>query len=460
MTAPTSELQVRTDLSPTQALTRQGYTPQTLDDLRQICSWIAKSRLAPRGFDTPEKVFIGCQTAMEAGLPMLTGLRMMYIVHNVPSWVGKGALALIRSSGACDQPPILRYEGEGKQLRAIWKFKRKDMPQPVEVDYTWEQAVKAGYDRKEGAWQSDPKGMLGWRACSRMADRYFSDVLCGLPMMEEVRDWPPEAFDRIDGGEAPGGEAGTEPDPLMAGAGEPAAQTVTTHDSLPAEPVPATSEIEDAEVVADAEAGVEIECPHCGAVHLYGAASDFACLDCGADVREEPEPTGEEATHHAPITFTPALLVKMLGRLGVKVTQKVVKEWTEPQQAAAYDWAYDEQMVRDAAEAKVDYDRTWQGPPPEFLPIKAEPKPTPATPEPEVPEQVSEFSTMGGSCITTRQAGVLRGMAQNRCTELGLKEADARFKFVTEALGCKSEQVTEDRYEEAKEQLKVFAPEF
>lgn len=464
MTQAGSELEARKDLTLTQAITSEGWKPQTFDDLRQVCTWIASSRLAPRGFDTPEKVFIGCQTAMEAGLPMLSGLRMLYVVHNVPAWLGKGALALIRSKGVCDEPPVLRYEGEGNERRAVWRFKRKDMPLAVEVSYSWGQAVRAGYDKKEGAWQSDPDGMLSWRGVSRMGDRYFSDVLCGLDIFEAVRDYPPEAFERSGVGELPTGEPAADQDPLMVGAGQPstAEDDSQTHDSLPAEPAPTSTipgtEPEDADVIDPAPEGdsaaEELECEKCGTVDLYGPASDYLCTACGHDVRT---PHREEPPDLP--TFTPALLVKMLGRLKVKVTQKTVKAWTDEQQVAAYNWAFSEQMALDAEEAKVQYDKEYPDKP-EFLP-GGKPAAEPAKePEKDAGSQVSEFSTPGGSCITTRQAGVLRGLAQNRCIELGLKEPDARMTFTMEALGCAAEEVTEDKYEEAKEVIRVFAPEF
>ena len=86
--------------------------------------------------------------------------------------------------------------------------------------------------------------------------------------------------------------------------------------------------------------------------------------------------------------------------------------------------------------------------------------PAAAPPPAEEPTEPSPFSTIGGNCITTRQAGALRGMALNRCTELGLTEADARQMLIMEVFGCDAAQVTEDMYEAAKSAIKEGEVEF
>jgi hypothetical protein len=463
----TSDLVPRDDLALSPKLSSPaGWKPESLDDYKQICEWIARSGIAPRGFDSPAKVFIGLQTAMEAGLPMLGGLRMLYIVNRIPTWTGAGALALIRSKGVCDQPPELRYEGEGKTRRAIWRVKRKDMKKPVEVDYSMADAIKAGLDRKEGSWQTATDDMLGWRGVARLGKRYFSDILLGLSIAEEVQDWPPEAFAQATSETLPTGEPPEVADPIMVGAGAGApAQAEDPRPVEPAQPAPTSAE---PEPVEGNGGGVMIECPRCEMTHLYGPASDYLCVSCGCDVRdippEEPgaegEPMGGEEVPTLPCTLPQ--LRKMLKRVGIIISQKGAKEWTETECIEAYNWAFDEQLALDAQEAGVDYERTHPNRP-SFLP---EPKreqtapPSPVPPTPQEESQPSPYSTPGGSCITTREAGVLRGMAQNRCTELGLKEPDARLTFVMDALGCAAEQVTTDMYELAKLCLKEHTPEF
>jgi hypothetical protein len=453
MTAAASELATREDLSVSTALSTAGWVPKTLDDLKQICSWVAKSRIAPPGFDSPEKVFIGLQTAMEAGLPMLSGLRMLYIVHNVPSWLGKGVLALIRSKGVCKMPPELSFSGEGDARAATWKFQRKDMPKAISVTYTWADAKRAGLDKKSGAWQTNPDDMMSWRAASRMGDRYFSDILLGLDIYEVVRDLPPEAFEHVAPPQPASIAAPDVADPLMVGVGEPAqpGQQVPQAGGTEA---PAPTSTEEPPDLEDGGEMTMVECPRCKQLYVEGAS---VCPACGLELQvegaeQEPEPEEKEPPVDLPT------LRKMLKRVGVTVAGKVSSAWSNAQQIEAYNWAFDEQYAIDAVEAKVGYDR--QVPEkPDFLPaIKraAAPADTPpaAAAEPDPAGEPSPYSTPGGVCITARQAGALRGMAQNRCVELGLTEGDARHTLLAEALGCDTGRVTEDMYEAAKVAVK------
>ena len=190
------ELVTRKDLDITEQITSAGFVPKTMDDFKALCNWIWRSKLAPKGFQSPEQIFIACQTAMEARMPIMAGLRCQYVINGKPCWDGQGALALIRSQGRCKLMPRLRWEGEGDDHRAIWRFQREDDHEPIEVEYSVAEATSAGLWKKQGPWQTNPNDMLAWRAVSRMGKYYFSDTLLGLDIAESVRDYPREALDR------------------------------------------------------------------------------------------------------------------------------------------------------------------------------------------------------------------------------------------------------------------------
>jgi hypothetical protein len=194
MSGDETALVEREGLSVSQAVDRKGYVPQTLDDMRAVCGWIKKSGLAPKGFNTPEQIFIAAQTALEAGMGIMAGLRVLYVIHNKPAWDGQGALALIRASGTCRLSPRVRFEGTGDALKAVWRFMRNEDSEPTEVEYSVEDAKLANLWGKSGPWTNAPKDMLAWRGVSRMGKMYFSDVLLGLDIAEAVKDYPPEAF--------------------------------------------------------------------------------------------------------------------------------------------------------------------------------------------------------------------------------------------------------------------------
>jgi len=212
-------------------------------------------------------------------------------------------------------------------------------------------------------------------------------------------------------------------------------------------------------------------CPDCGSEDVYPESGPFGCTsECGCtDVR--PALTAPEAAKEEPApttTITLAQLRKMLKRVGVTVAGKVTSTWTREECVAAYNWAYDEQASLDAAESGVGYEREFPERP-GFLPGAAPPPaptappatapPAAAAPPPtEEPGEPSPFSTLGGMCITARQAGALRGMAQNRCTELSLKDSDARHALLRDALGCDAGRITEDMYEAAKIAVREYVP--
>ena len=387
-------LATREDLSITTALEEGGYwKPRHLDDMRQVCVWIAKSGIAPTGFNTPEKIFIGLQTAMECGLPPLSGLRMLYVVHNIPSWRGTGALALIRSRGRCSLPPVLRYEGEGDGLRAIWRFQRSDMPGAVDVDFSVADAKQAGLWGKTGPWSSDPKGMLGWRACSRMADRYFSDILAGLQLMEVVQDFPAEAFEQVAAGGATAmtasGTLDAGEDPLLQ-SGTPSPQPAPT---APATPAVVPDQILEPDPKPKPKARAKAKAKPKGPSAVEAALGDQAA-------RTESVPMGEPAGDNEP---------PPLGDTSEAPTQEI--------SAPSAD--------QGATGGASDQDD-------------------------------QPFCIDGDPTITKRKAGSLRGLAGNRCIELGLDAPDARFTLCQEALGCAADAVTDSMYEAAKDAIKTY----
>lgn len=196
------ELVTRKDLDITEEISSAGFVPKTMADFKALCNWIWKSKFAPKGFDTPEQVFIACQTAMEARMPIMAGLRCQYVINGKPCWNGQGALALIRSQGRCKLMPRLRWEGDDDNHRAIWRFQREDDHEPIEVEYSVADAKRAGLWMKKSRtgestpWMTNPDDMLAWRAVSRMGKYYFSDTLLGLDIAESVRDYPRDAIDR------------------------------------------------------------------------------------------------------------------------------------------------------------------------------------------------------------------------------------------------------------------------
>lgn len=200
---------IRSDRAPV-AMADRGIALRTMDDLGRWCMTVAKSGLAPRGLDTPEKVAVAVQTGMEAGLTPMAALRSVVVINGLPSWKGEAALALIRNAGICTIPPTVGVRGDGDKREGFVTFQRAGSADPVEVTFSVADAKRAKLWGKQGPWTDYSEDMLMWRAVGRASKRYFGDVLMGLAIAEEVQDYPATAH-----GEARAETPPAEPDPLL-----------------------------------------------------------------------------------------------------------------------------------------------------------------------------------------------------------------------------------------------------
>ena len=175
---------------PTIAFGAGGIELRTFEDAYRFASAVAKSGLAPKGLETPEKILIALQAGLELGFSPMRALSAVAVVNGRPSLMGEAALAKIRQSGVCKLGPTITTRGEGDKLAGVVRFQRDGMSEPLEVTFSVADAKRAGLWGKSGPWTQYPTTMLEWRAVARAAKLYFSDVLLGLALAEEVQDFP------------------------------------------------------------------------------------------------------------------------------------------------------------------------------------------------------------------------------------------------------------------------------
>lgn len=193
----------------------RGVAISTMADAMSFCEQISRSGFAPAYLDTPAKVFVALQTGLELGFSPMQSLRLVYPVNGRAGLMGEGMLALLRRRGH----EISVGVEKGKTAEDVYgwcKFRRADTGQAGEERFTYAEAIKAGLTAKKGAWQTDIKAMLIWRAVGRVCRWYFSDVISGVD---------------VEGAEAPEREPDTSPDPLLAAAA-PAPQIADPPDPL------------------------------------------------------------------------------------------------------------------------------------------------------------------------------------------------------------------------------------
>lgn len=187
----------------------RGIQVQTFGDLWNVATLMHRAKMAPSSMDSVDKIAIAIQTGLEAGLTPMAAVRAMAVIDGKPTWMGKGALALVQRAGVLHKTPERRYVGtmiEGKSgLEAfpddfgceVTIHRKGD--EPKQFLYTVADAKLAKlWDRKtrSGApspWSLYPKDMLYWRALGRGLDVTCSDVMLGVSLTEIAQDYSEEA---------------------------------------------------------------------------------------------------------------------------------------------------------------------------------------------------------------------------------------------------------------------------
>lgn len=174
---------------PSVVMDEHGMQIRSLDEAWRFATSVVKSGLAPKGLDTPEKVLVALQTGMEAGLKPMAALRSVVVINGLPSWKGDQALALVRASGVLvDFGSEVTGDGEAQACR-VWS-QRKGGERRESV-FSVKDAKRAGLWGKAGPWTQYPQRMLYYRALGFHLRDYYSDVLMGLAISEEVADYAP-----------------------------------------------------------------------------------------------------------------------------------------------------------------------------------------------------------------------------------------------------------------------------
>lgn len=165
-------------------VTNRGIQLRTVQDFKDMAEVVIKSQLAPKGFDTPAKVFLALQAGMELELSPMQALQGLTVINGKIGIMGDTALALVKNSG---QLEYIKEEitGENENMVAHCETKRKDQKHSVITTFSVEDAKKAGLWNKPGSWQQYPKRMLRYRALGFNLRDNFPDTLKGLHLAEE-----------------------------------------------------------------------------------------------------------------------------------------------------------------------------------------------------------------------------------------------------------------------------------
>lgn len=192
-TKPTQEIQ----RTPTPDVPIEGgvMKPTGFNALWRIACAIDKSGIKPAGCKDPESVFIALAAGLEVGLSPMQSIQNVMVVNNRPALFGDAPLGLVMASGLIADFAE-KFEGEGDNLTAVCRSKRKGFESHSESRFSVADAKKAGLWGKSGPWSQYPKRMLQFRARGFNLRDTFPDVLKGFVDDTEASDTPVRpAFD-------------------------------------------------------------------------------------------------------------------------------------------------------------------------------------------------------------------------------------------------------------------------
>lgn len=159
---------------------------------------LARSSLLPpslqgKGAD----VLMICLTGRDLGLSPTASLQLIHVVQGRPVISGALMLALLRRAG--HRVTCLESSEQRAAFRGI--HHNGDV---VEVEFTSDDADRAGLAKKAGPWQQYPRAMLYWRAASMLCRQLDAACVGGLVYTAADFDALPES-DRVvtvEGGDA------------------------------------------------------------------------------------------------------------------------------------------------------------------------------------------------------------------------------------------------------------------
>lgn len=173
-------------------MTKRGMELTTVESAYRFAQYVLASGMAPAQYKRPEQVIIAVQRGAEIGLPPLQALDSIAVINGRPTLYGDALPALGWGSGVLDEMDEC-FEGEGDNLTAVCRTKRKGSGRWCETRFSVQDAKAANLWGKSGPWKNYPKRMLQMRARSWNFRDNLADVLRGVGISEEVRDFQPPA---------------------------------------------------------------------------------------------------------------------------------------------------------------------------------------------------------------------------------------------------------------------------
>lgn len=179
--------------TPTELLPARSDTDSWVTVVREITllsQQIAGTDFVPRGIRNSIPATAAAMLyGREIGLPPMTALSQIHVVEGRPGLSAEGMRALVLAAGH----EIVFEESTSAVCRV--RGRRHRSQEWTTVEWTIDDARRAGLLRRGSAWESYPADMLVARASTVLCRRVFPDVIHGFRSIEELDDMaaPPAA---------------------------------------------------------------------------------------------------------------------------------------------------------------------------------------------------------------------------------------------------------------------------
>lgn len=168
------------------------FAPRSLDQALDLANMLASSSLVPKDYQrSPGNILVAIQWGAEVGLKPLQAMQNIAVINGRPSLWGDAMLAIVRASPLCES--VIETESDTKGTCTV---KRRGEPEYT-VEFTVEDAKKAGLYGKQGPWQTATRRMMKLRARAFALRDKFPDVLRGIGIKEIMEDDAEQPENRI-----------------------------------------------------------------------------------------------------------------------------------------------------------------------------------------------------------------------------------------------------------------------
>ena len=138
------------------------------------------------GIASPEQAIAIMMKGYELGLSLASSFEFIKVIQGKPSLTPMGALALIQNSPFLAGMKIEEFKDDKGQPRACRVWMKRTNGFEYTVEFTIDDAKRAGLIRPDSGWEKYPANMLRWRAIGFCADVVFPDVIGGLKRADEL----------------------------------------------------------------------------------------------------------------------------------------------------------------------------------------------------------------------------------------------------------------------------------